>query len=221
MKRILITGTKKRSLGCFIGKVFHDEGWDVWLYSRSCLNKDENRWHERKCNITLEKDVKKLLNEIQNIDVSIQLADAGMGYHSLQELTESNINSMIGAKIIGSIILTKSLLKKARKQRKNIKLIWCCGKVSKKPEHLIIYSLINSGLLAYINELNRHYKKEFKAYYLPTTLILPSTLGNLYVKRWKIRKDIIESPSSITFKIKEIIQGKTQLGIIRTNKNIL
>lgn len=220
MKRILLTGTGEKSIGRFIGKQFHEMGWEVWLYSRNAKINNDERWHERKCDIASEEDVERLLEEISSLDIAVQLADAGNVHVPLEELKAYDISKCMNAKLTGSLIITKQLLKKSKKQGRPIKLIWCCGKISEKPKQLIIYSIINSGIAAYISELNRHYGHEFKAYYLPTTLISPSTIGDDYIKKYG-GEEIAKSPSLISDKIKEIAQNEITVGIVKMEEVLI
>jgi GTPase SAR1 family protein len=62
-------------------------------------------------------------------------------------------------------------------------MIWGAGSPNDKPKDLILYGLVNSGLSSFVNELNRHYQGIVEAFYLPFTVISPSTLGDAYIKK--------------------------------------
>ena len=106
-----------------------------------------------------------------------------------------------------------------------MKLIWLAGKPFSKPKNLIMYTIINSGLAAYIDDINAHYKNTFQAYYIPTTLISPSTLGDDYIeymrKRGEKIKHIAEHPRTILEKVLLILNDKVSPGMLKNDKKIL
>jgi hypothetical protein len=82
--------------------------------------------------------------------------------------------------------------------------------------------MINSGLASYVGALNDNYGKVFEAYYLPTGLTSPSTLGDKYIKKMGSRfKKIAASPQTIVDVVKEILDDKISPGMINTSKEIL
>ncbi len=218
-KTALITGTKNKSIGRFVARHLHDSGWNIILYSRSAEKIDTALWHERKCDISKEKNIDKMLQEIENIDLVMMLADSGECHMPLEKLSEANIKSFLSSKLTGTFLLNKALLNKFPHKKEPIKIVWCAGKISKKTKDLILYSAVNSGVAAYIDELNSHYPNIFKAYYLPTPLILPSTLGEKYIKEFgsKHRK-LAQPPQIIVNKVLDIIDDKVQPGMINMNK---
>src|SRR3989344_2103264 len=90
------------------------------------------------------------------------------------------------------------------------------------PKNIIIYSMINSGLASYIDELNSHYANVLEAYYLPTGLISPSTRGDEYIKisGQEIGK-MAQHPQIIVNAVKKIIDGDIKPGMIDIQKGIL
>ena len=224
-KHILLAGTHEKSLGRFIAHKLHRDGWDVWLYGRSARNQDTERWHERTCDVSSASQVKQLVDEMPRVDASIFLADSG-GHGSIDELTESQLKNVLNAKIVGSILLTKELLKKAQQQRSVVKLVWSAGKRTEKPSNLIAYAAINSGLDSYISELNRHHSECCKAYYIPTTLISPSTRGDEYIEKMKkTGKDIqyaAEPPQILLDAVEKILYTDVKAGTdVIDGENIL
>jgi cyclopropane fatty-acyl-phospholipid synthase-like methyltransferase len=222
-KQVLLAGTNKKSIGRFIAKTLHNKlGWEVWLYGLHTKTIDKKYWHERKCDISSEKEIEKILSEIPDLDLAIMLADTGTGHYALEELTEKGIKGCINAKLVGTLLLNKALMKKYLNRNKPIKLVWCAGSPSRKPKHLIIYSMVNSGLAAYIDEINEHYKDVFEAYYIPTTLISPSTIGDDYICKYGEKtKKIAEHPQTILDKVLMIINDKIPPGMVETQKETL
>lgn len=221
-KTALITGTKRKSIGRVIANSLHKSGWDIWLYSRSGKKIDKPNWHERQCDITNASSIKKLLAEIPQLNLVMMLADTGGGKGALEEITGLDVQKFIEVKLTGSVLLNQAIVQKFKNQKQPIKLVWCAGKPSQKPKHLILYSLVNSGLAAYIEELNRHYQEIFKAYYLPTTLISPSTIGDAYIKKWDPEsKKIAKHPQVIVKQVMDIIANKTKVGMVNKVKEIL
>ncbi|OGD39276.1 hypothetical protein A3A25_03725 [Candidatus Azambacteria bacterium RIFCSPLOWO2_01_FULL_46_26] len=221
-KTALIAGTKEKSIGRFLAKYLNEIGWDVWLYGRSAKKVNKLYWHERKCDISSEKSIKRLLDEINNLDLVMMLADAGENYFVLEELSEDGVKQLINAKLVGSVLLNKHLILKFPKREAPLKIVWCAGKISKKPKNIIIYSMINSGLASYIDELNSHYANVLEAYYLPTGLISPSTRGDEYIKisGQEIGK-MAQHPQIIVNAVKKIIDGDIKPGMIDIQKGIL
>lgn len=220
-KQTLIAGTKRKSIGRFLATALHKMGWEIWLYSRSAKKIDRLYWHERKCDISSEQNIKKLLDEISDIELAMMLADTG-GHGSLKELTENGIKKFVDAKLIGSLLLSKALAIKYVSRKKPIKLIWCAGKQSKKSKNLIAYCMVNAGLASHVDALNDHYKNAFEAYYLPTGLISPSTKGDEYIHQMGPElKNIAEHPRVIANTIKNVLESKIPVGMIHTTKKIL
>ncbi|MEK9130485.1 MAG: NAD-dependent epimerase/dehydratase family protein, partial [Patescibacteria group bacterium] len=90
MKAALIAGTKEKSIGRFVADFLHKNGWEIWLYSRHAEKIDKSHWHERKCDIFSEKSIEELLDEIQDIDLVMMLADTG-GHGVLENLSETKV----------------------------------------------------------------------------------------------------------------------------------
>lgn len=220
-KTALIAGTKEKSIGRFIANYLHKSGWNIWLYSRNAKKIDKEYWHERKCDISNEKSISKLMDEIQDLDLVMMLADTG-GHGLLEELSETKVKEFIDSKLIGSILLNKALALKFCKRSKPIKTIWCAGKTTNKSKDLIIYGMVNSCLASYVDALNDHYNNIFEAYYLPTGLISPSTLGDDYIHKTGPKlKRIAEHPRVITEKVQQIIDDKIAPGMINVSSKIL
>jgi NAD(P)-dependent dehydrogenase (short-subunit alcohol dehydrogenase family) len=217
LKRALLTGTKPHSLGRYIGESLRKQGWDVWLYSRSASYEEAPNWHLRTCDITNTKEIEKLLKEIPTLDLAVQLADPGGPFGSLEELSEKTIKDFIGVKLIGNILLTQALLKKARKSNHPLQLVWGAGKPSVKPKHLILFSPVNSALAVLVDELNRHYAEIASAYYLLINLISPSTQGDLYIEKFG-HKEQTDPPSMVIEHIETIIHKKVLPGLVNLAK---
>jgi cyclopropane fatty-acyl-phospholipid synthase-like methyltransferase/short-subunit dehydrogenase len=220
-KIALIAGTKPKSIGRFLAKYLYSMDWEIWLYSRHATKINKPYWHERKCDISKEKSVKKLLSEITDLDLVMMLADTG-GEGSLEELSEDTVKGFINAKLVGTVLLNRLIALKFPKREKPIKTVWCAGKLSKKSKDLILYGMINSGLASYVEALNDNYEKIFEAYYLPTGLISPSTLGNKYIRKvGPSLKKIAQSPEIIVSTVKQILENKINPGMINTTKKLL
>ena len=125
-----------------------------------------------------------------------------------------------GSKV--EILLNKNIVLKFQKQATPIKFIWFAGNTSKKPKDLITYSMINSGLASYIVELNRHYSDILEAYYLPTGLISPSTLGDEFIKLLspEIAK-MAQHPRVLAESLQEVIDGRVKPGMMAIKKDII
>lgn len=220
-KIALIAGTKPKSIGRFLAKYLHNIGWEIWLYSRHAKKINKPYWHERKCDISKEKSINKLLSEIKDLDLVMMLADTG-GEGSLEELSEDTVNGFVNAKLVGTVLLNRLIALKFPKREKPIKTVWCAGKISKKSKDLILYGMINSGLASYVDALNDNYGKIFKAYYLPTGLTSPSTLGDRYIKKIGSKlKNIAEDPQIIMDILKQILDNEIKPGMINTTKKLL
>lgn len=221
-KTALIAGTKEKSIGRFLAQHLHRNGWEIWLYSRHAKKVDRSMWHERKCDISDEKSIAKLLREIKNIDLVMMLADGGESHLIIEDLSEESIKTFINAKLIGSLLLTKALAIRFPKREKPIQLAWCGGKISQKPKDLILYGMANSGLASYVDELNAHYSEIFKAYYLPTPIISPSTIGDEYIlKMGPEFQKISQNPKIISDAVNKIIKGEFNPGIVEIEARIL
>jgi len=217
-KTILLAGTKPKSIGRFLGQALHKQGWDVWLYSRHTDHVEKNNWHERRCDISNECDVQRLLAEIPRIDVSVFLADAD-AHGELEKLSEDVIKGSITSKLISSVILSKQLLAK-QFDGKKVKMIWCAGKVSEKPKDIILYGMINAGLASYVTELNRHYVECVEAYYLPIGVVSSTTLGDGYIAANPELAKIAETPEQILKRIEKIIADKEPVGMVKNEEGV-
>jgi len=216
-KRILLAGTRPNSIGRYIGKALYDQGWDVWLYSRHAEKIENERWHERACDITSEDEIKRLLDEIPDLEVVMFLADTG-GHGALETLSESQVKGIIGSKLTGSALLCKALFADQTKG-KNIKLIWCAGKLANKSNDLMAYAMVNAGLASFVDAVNEHNRGRFEAYYLPTPLISPSTLGDAFIKeKGATAKAASESPKTILDKVQNILQGRVPVGMVNPDE---
>ncbi|KKQ80594.1 MAG: Methyltransferase type 11 [Parcubacteria group bacterium GW2011_GWC2_38_7] len=220
-KVALIAGTKSKSIGRYLGEQLQKQGYTVWLYGRHAQKIDKPGWHERKCNITNEKSISILLNEISKIDLVMMLADGGDGHRELSELSEEGIRGCVDAKLTGSLLLNKALINKYSDQENKIKLVWCAGKAGKKSKELIVYSMMNAGLEAYIVNLNEHYSDILEAYYLPTGLISPSTIGDAYIKKHNLKKGIATHPQKIVAEVYKIVKGQYKPGMCKQSHQII
>ncbi|MFA5993975.1 MAG: methyltransferase domain-containing protein [Parcubacteria group bacterium] len=221
-KTALIAGTKEKSIGRFLAEHLHKNGWEIWLYSRKAKKIDKSLWHERKCDISDEKSLAKLLTEIKNINLVMMLADGGESHLVLEELSEESIKTFINAKLIGSLLLTKALALKFPKPQEPIQLAWCGGKISQKPKDLILYGIINSSLVSFMNELRDHYSEIFEAYYLPTPIVSPSTIGDAYIQKMGTEfQKISQKPKIISDAVDKIINRKLNPGIVEIKASIL
>jgi NAD(P)-dependent dehydrogenase (short-subunit alcohol dehydrogenase family) len=217
-KTILLAGTKPKSIGRFLGQALHKQGWDVWLYSRHAERVEKNNWHERRCDISNESDVRRLLTEIPRVDVSIFLADAN-AHGVLERVSEDAIKDSVASKLTGSIILSKQLLAKKFDGEK-VKMIWCAGKVSEKPKDIILYGMINAGLASFVNELNRHYADRLEAYYLPIGVVSSTTLGDGYIAANPELAKIAETPEQILKRVEKIIVDKVPVGMVKKEEGV-
>jgi len=220
-KRALIAGTNPKSIGRYIAKELHSRGWEIWLYGRHSKIINKPYWHERRCNIAKEKDIDRLLQEIPDVDLVLFLADTG-AHGPLEELEAKQIAPFIDAKMIGSLLLSKELIQRDAKRTEPMQFVWCAGKPVIKPKHLIAYSIVNSGLWGFVQELNAHYSNQLDAYYLPTPLISPSTLGDEYIKRvGKQSKKQSYPPKIIADTVLQIVEKKHKPGMIKLQQNVL
>ena len=213
-KTVLIAGTKEHSIGRFIGQALHAMGWEVWLYSRSASKVDEQSWHERSCDIADENSIKSLLTEIPSLDLVMMLADSG-GHGELSELSEDRVKQCVDAKLVGSVLLAKAIEKKYSLSKSPIQMVWCAGKPSNKSKDLILYALINAGLASFVEAINAHYGSLLEAYYLPTGLISPSTLGDEYIHETGAHlKAVAQHPQTILDVVLDIVNQKFAHGVI-------
>ncbi|MDD5251125.1 MAG: methyltransferase domain-containing protein [Patescibacteria group bacterium] len=219
-KTVLIAGTKRKSIGRYVGKELQRRGWDVWLYSRHAKYVERPDWHERPCDITSDAQITRLLKEMPPVNLSLFMADTG-GHFLLEEMNEDNTRALLDAKLVGSVLLTKALLKK-RPRGSKTKLVWCAGKTSGKNKRLMLYSVVNSGLASFVEALNEHRGDEVEAYYLMTPLISPSTLGDAYIAEvGSAARRQAYHPSTIMKKIDTIIGGRVTTGIVGSKEKII
>lgn len=217
MKTALICGTKENSIGRVVAKKLHEEGWEVWLYGRSGLKKDSFGWHERKCDLMDEASILELFLEIKSLDFVLFSSDSGTAYGEITNLNPLDVKNFVDSKIITTILLVKNLLKKFSK----IKCGWCAGSLENKPNDLILYSIVNNGLMGFINEINNKYGDKIEAYYIPTPLVSPSTLGNKYLSFKPEYKKSTQKPDVVSQYVLNIVEGKYSPGIIHSEVNIL
>lgn len=221
-KTALIAGTKTKSIGRFVAMALHKLGYEIWLYSRSAEKIDKAGWHERACDITSEKSIDKLLSEVKRVDITMMLADTEGGHGGLTELTEDGIKACVGAKLIGSALLSKMLIKRFSEQPEPMKFVWCAGKTGQKPMSLMLYGLINAGIASFVEELNRHYSQSVAAYYLPTGLISPSTIGDEFIKHNGLEmKKVAQPPTVIVSQVMSILEDKIAPGMMPMGAKVL
>lgn len=222
-QRVLLAGTNAKSIARFIGQQLWQNGWEVWLYGLHAKKVDKKLWHERKCNIASEQDVAKLLKEIPDLDLVLFSADSSP-HGVLEEMTEQKIKDGLASKLVGTALLTKALFKYA-KRKQPMKLVCLAGKLNGKSKNLIMYTIINSGLAAYVDSINEHYKDMFQAYYIQTPLISPSTLGDKYIEYMRSQgqeiKNMAEHPKLLLDKILLIMDNKVEPGMLKAEKEIL
>lgn len=220
-KTALIAGTKEHSIGRYIGRALHAMGWDVWLYSRSAQRVESANWHERACDIADEKSIETLLAEIQDLDLVMMLADSG-GHGALDELSEESVKKCLEAKLVGSVLLTAAIEKKFAPRERPIQLVWCAGKTVSKQKNLTLYSLVNAGLSSFVEMLNEHYSATFEAYYLPTGLISPSTLGDEFIHEvGEHLKAIAQPPQTIIDAVAQIIDRQYAPGMVQVKQGVV
>lgn len=214
MKTALINGTKSNSTGRYIAEYLHSIGWEIWLYSRKSMKIDKERWHERSCDVLIPAQIKNLLKEINSLSLVLMFADSGNGYGELQNISEQNATEFINVKLTGSLLFLQGIMEKGYKNK--IKIGWSAGKLSAKPKHLILYSLVNPGIAGFVKEINLNYNDQFSAYYIPTPVIGTSPLGELYISLEPYVKDYSQSPEFMVNIIKKIISNDISPGIIET-----
>ena len=220
-KTALIAGTKEHSIGRFVGQALHSMGWDVWLYSRSAKKVDAKGWHERSCDISSEKSIKSLLREIPSLDLVMMLADSGW-HGELSDLPENRVKECIDAKLIGSVLLAKALEKQYSSRTSPVQMVWCAGKPSNNPKDLILYQLVNAGLISFIEAINAHHNSLLAAYYLPTGLISPSTLGDEYIHEAGAHlKAVAQHPQTIVDVVRDVVNQKFAPGVIDQKKMVV
>lgn len=204
-RRAIIAGTKKKSIGRYVANELRKQGWEVWLYSRHAKILDKTLWHERRADIASEQDVCRLLKEIPRLDLALMLADTNT-HDDLLNLSSVGIMEKMKAKLVGSMVFMKEIARRYGALEKPVKAVWCAGKTQNKSKDLILYSVVNSGLAALVNELNVHYSEFVQAYYLPTSLVSPSTRGDEYIRKLgPAAKKIAEHPSKVCARILRIV----------------
>lgn len=221
MRTIVLAGTKTKSIARNIGSYFQREGWSVWLYSRTAKHIDRENWHERRCDITSFRNINHLLNEIPHVNVVVMSADSGTGYKNLDALNEEAIRSCIDVKLVGSVLITQALLAKSPNRSEKVQLIWLAGKLTHKPADLFLYGVINSGIAGLVEELNFRFPLQVEAYYLPTGLISPSSLGDAFIKQNPVLHFKTEPPENIAKTVAEIIAHHHPPGILPGANTIL
>ncbi len=208
-KTVIIAGTKPKSLGRFIGQDLFERGWDVWLYSRHAKRVEKKSWHERRLDISSERQIKRFLRQIPRVDACVFSADPD-GHGLLESLSEKKVKDFFGAKITGSLLMIKQLLfrqnMRGKKGAGKTKLIWLTGKLGVKPGELALYAVANGGIVHTMNQINAT-EKNMRAYTLPLGVISPSTLGDAYMKDHPDQKFVTDTPASVAKIVATILQG--------------
>lgn len=218
----VLAGSKRKSIGRFLAKQLHAAGYEIWLYGRHVKRLDTPFWHERSCDVSDASSIAKLLSELPRVDLVMMLADTGSAHADLETLSAEEVTGFMQAKLLGSTLFVRALLQQFSKRDAQLPIVWCGGKLTQKPKHLMLYGLVNSGLAAFVDELNAHYPETLRAYYLPTALISPSTIGDAYIRAMgpETRK-LAQHPQYLADTLKRILAGSVAPGMISLEQKTL
>lgn len=176
-QRALICGTRPDSIGRHIASRLLEQGWEVWLYSRSARPRDSAGLHERAVDISAASQIEALLDEIGSVSMVILAADTGTGFGNLEELSAAEVDGFMDAKLRGSVHLVRELMRR----KMEAKLIWLCGRPGPKPAEFVLYGPANSFLLTLAESVNL-IAKGLSAYYLETPVV-KSPISKAYETR--------------------------------------
>lgn len=211
MKKILIFGsTNKQSIGRKFAQ-WLSKGNIMFLASRSLKNLDLENWHERQCNISNDLAVKNLINKVIP-DIALLMADSGTAGKNLYSLSPNDIKKFINIKLVSSVSIVQHILK----INPRCKIIWTMGTLQNKPSNLILYSLVNNGIVGFMNQLNF---EGYHAYYLMTPLI-STNLSKEYLKDKIENKDLVQKVSVLKSPLFSIIHNRKKPGIVYCKKAI-
>ncbi|MFO0702527.1 MAG: SDR family oxidoreductase [Candidatus Andersenbacteria bacterium] len=205
-KKIILAGTKPHSIARVIGRHLHEQGWDVWLYSRHAKRVEHTRWHERRCDVTKSADIARLLSEVGTPQAVVFSADSD-GHGTIQRISERRLRALIDAKVTGSILLTKRVLAHSRKP---VSLVWLIGKIGVKPQDLFLYGVVNAAVVAFVDQL-KALGRTVRPYMLPLGVITPSTLGDAYLRQNPGKQLATDSPVNVARFVARILRGGVRI----------
>lgn len=198
-----------------MGKSFGLSGDEIFLCSRSTEQCDIDNIHYRKCDLTKLVDIKKILNEVGKVDAILFSADTASVFGNFENFDYKDISSFLETKILGSILFIQELIKRQIK----IKVIFFCGKTGHKDRNYFLYSIVNASILAFVEELNILFPF-IRGFYLEVPLIVPSTIGSMYIDTFDKNASSFK-PEILIPKIKNILEDKEKVGLVRVSNNAL
>ena len=207
--KAIICGTKKDSIGRYVAEDLVRENWEVWLYSRSVDNRDNDSVHERRVDLTHSDEIDVLVSEVGNPDLVVMSADTGGAFGLFEGLGFADVRAFLDAKILGSILFVQSLLR----HNAQTKIIFLGGKIGQKSKDFLLYGVVNSAMMALVEEINRHYPSQMDAYYLETPVIWPSPVAERYVHMSEQSVDG-QSPSVVTRSLRRILKNEYTPGFV-------
>ncbi len=165
-KIVIITGASK-GIGKVIAQRFIKEGAKVIVFG---LHKPDFIVEFHKVDITKEKEIKKAMKEVKNLDVLIN--NAGMSFEGPTEKTELNkLNSIIDINFKGAFLMCKHSIPLLRKSKGNIINISSSMGLIAVPG-LSAYCATKSALIMLTKCLSQEYAHEG----IRTNVILPGPI---------------------------------------------
>ena len=222
MRTALLTARSQDSIGRIFGRFLLDQGWSVFLYSRDLDPGDEGNLHQRRCDVRNASGIDAMLEQTGPVDLAVQLADSGTGFGELVDASEDGIRDFVDAKITGSLLLTRALIRQSTEHGHHVKLLWAAGSNAPKPKHIFLYSPINVAIERMVLEINRHYADRASAWYLPTPLVIPSPLGRRYLDTFPEQSGANSiPPEHLLPMLSSILSGRAQPGVLEWPSPIL
>jgi hypothetical protein len=154
-------------------------------------------------------DIDRLIGSQGKPDLVVMSADTGGVFGSLKNVDACAVREFLDAKILGSVLFIQRLLLHGT----NTKIVFLAGKIGPKCEDFLLYGVVNSAIMALVEEVNRHYRPQLEAYYLETPLISGSTTAEQYAKVTGKSIDGCK-PSVVLDSLREILQGKHAPGFV-------
>ena len=173
-KTVFITGAAKR-IGKAIALTFKDLGWNIIIHYNSSkkdadelankINKDNpNSARTIQGNLDKEEDIRKILNDIDDIFPSLDLLvnNASTFYPTpLEEISDAHWEKLIGSNLKGPLFLIQGLKDKLKASNGSIINITDTN-LSKGVPNYSIYSAAKAGLEAITKGLARELAPEIK-----------------------------------------------------------
>lgn len=214
MKKIIIIGsTNQKSIGRKFAEWIFDFNLktEIFLISRSLEPLHDNLWHEIPCDVNNKEKIQKIIKDIVP-DIVFLMPDSGSAGKRLEDLSAKDVTSFIDVKISASVFIAQAVLA----VNKDCQLVWTMGSLENKFSDMILYSIVNNGILGFIKQLNF---QSYKSYYLMTPL-LETNLTKQYLKKNSNVKKFVQNIEVLKPQIELIINDLVRPGIVNLDSAI-